>query len=144
MLDIDEVSRQINNLKTKLSDLKESMKLSEVEEELANLENQTLSQDFWQDTENQAKVLSKISSLKKKVTLFKNVENDLNATQEIFDLVVEENDNNLEIFQNNCLALTIKEEYRLQVTYRVFNKSFSVSVKSIFSAAILTILNIIL
>ena len=96
MLDIDEVSRQINNLKTKLSDLKESMKLSEVEEELANLENQTLSQDFWQDTENQAKVLSKISSLKKKVTLFKVVENDLNATQEIFDLVVEENDNNLE------------------------------------------------
>lgn len=96
MLDIDEVSRQINNLKTKLSDLKESMKLSEVEEELANLEKQTLSQDFWQDTENQAKVLSKISSLKKKVTLFKAVENDLNATQEIFDLVVEENDNNLE------------------------------------------------
>ena len=96
MLDIDEVSRQINNLKTKLSDLKESMKLSEVEEELANLEKQTLSQDFWQDTENQAKVLSKISSLKKKVTLFKDVENDLSATQEIFDLVVEENDNNLE------------------------------------------------
>ena len=96
MLDIDEVSRQINNLKTKLSDIKESMKLSEVEEELANLEKQTLSQDFWQDTENQAKVLSKISSLKKKVTLFKDVENDLNATQEIFDLVVEENDNNLE------------------------------------------------
>lgn len=58
--------------------------------------------------------------------------------------ILYENDNNLEIFQNNCLALTIKKEYRLQVTYRVFNKSFSVSVKSIFSAAILTILNIIL
>ena len=58
--------------------------------------------------------------------------------------ILYENDNNLEIFQNNCLALTIKKEYRLQVTYRVFNKSFSVSVKSIFSATILTILNIIL
>ena len=57
--------------------------------------------------------------------------------------IVYENDNNLELFQNNCLALTIKKEYRLQVTYNVFNKSFSVSVKSIFSAAILTILNII-
>lgn len=57
--------------------------------------------------------------------------------------IVYENDNNLELFQNNCLALTIKKEYRLQVTYKVFNKSFSVSVKSIFSAAILTILNII-
>lgn len=58
--------------------------------------------------------------------------------------LVYENDNNLEIFQNNCLALTIKKEYRIQVTYKVFNKSFSVSVKSIISAALLTILNIIL
>lgn len=57
--------------------------------------------------------------------------------------LVYENDNNLELFQNNCLALTIKKEYRVQVTYRVFNKSFSVSIKSIISAAILTILNII-
>lgn len=58
--------------------------------------------------------------------------------------LVYENDNNLEIFQNNCLALTIKKEYRIQVTYKLFNKSFSVSVKSIISAALLTILNIIL
>lgn len=58
--------------------------------------------------------------------------------------LVYENDNNLELFQNNCLALTIKKEYRIQVTYKVFNKSFSVSVKSIISAALLTILNIIL
>lgn len=58
--------------------------------------------------------------------------------------LVYENDNNLELFQNNCLALTIKKEYRLQVTYKIFNKSFSVSVKSIISAALLTILNIIL
>ena len=58
--------------------------------------------------------------------------------------LVYEHDNNLELFQNNCLALTIKKEYRLQVTYKIFNKSFSVSVKSIISAALLTILNIIL
>ncbi len=56
--------------------------------------------------------------------------------------IVYENDDNLALFQNNCLALTIRQEYRLQVTYKVFNKSLSVSVKSIFSAAVLTVLNI--
>ncbi len=56
--------------------------------------------------------------------------------------LVYENDNNMAVFQNNCLALTIKKEYRLQVTYKVFNKSLSVSIKSIFSAIALTILNI--
>lgn len=58
--------------------------------------------------------------------------------------LVYENDNNLELFQNNCLALTIKKEYQLQVTYKIFNKSISVSMKSIFSAAAITILNILI
>ena len=55
-----------------------------------------------------------------------------------------ENDDNLSLFQNNCLALTIKREYKIQITYKVFNKSFSVSLKSMFAAALLTILNIVI
>lgn len=58
--------------------------------------------------------------------------------------IIYENDENLALFQNNCLALTIRNEYRLHVTYKVFNKSMSVSIKSILSALALTILNILL
>ena len=96
MLDIDEVSREISNLKTKLMDLKDSIKLEDTEKELDDLEKKTLNPSFWNDAQIQAKVLSKISNLKKKVTLFKDVENDLIALEEIFNLVIEENDNNLE------------------------------------------------
>jgi len=96
MLDIDEVSRKITDLKIKLKDLKESIKLEDTEKELDNLEKKTLDPSFWEDAQMQAKVLSRISNLKKKVTLFKDVENDLIALEEIFNLVIEENDNNLE------------------------------------------------
>ncbi len=55
--------------------------------------------------------------------------------------LIYENSDNMALFQNNCLALTIKKEYRLQVTYKLFNQSLSVSAKSIFSAIVITILN---
>lgn len=52
-------------------------------------------------------------------------------------------DNSNEIFlQNNCLALTIRKEYQIQITYKVVNTSLSVFIKSIFSGIALTILNI--
>lgn len=96
MLDLDDISRQISNLKIKLTDLKDSMKLNEDKNELQSLEKQTLNPSFWNNTDNQVKVLSKISNLKKKVTLFNNVENDLVALDEIFNIVVEENEGDLE------------------------------------------------
>lgn len=48
------------------------------------------------------------------------------------------------LIQNNCLALTIRKEYQIQTTYKIFNKSLSVGFKSIFSGIILTILNILI
>lgn len=55
--------------------------------------------------------------------------------------IIYEDEENLSLFQNNCLALTIRKEYQIQITYKVFNKSLSVSFKSMFSALVLTILN---
>ncbi len=55
---------------------------------------------------------------------------------------VYEDETNQVLFQNNCLALTIRKEYQIQTTYKVFNKSLSVGFKSIFSGLVLTILNI--
>lgn len=55
--------------------------------------------------------------------------------------IIYEDEANQALFQNNCLALTIRKEYQLQVTYKVFNKSISVSFKSMFSALALTVLN---
>lgn len=55
--------------------------------------------------------------------------------------IIYEDELNQSLFQNNCLALTIKREYQIQVTYKIFNRSISVSAKSIFSGIVLTLLN---
>lgn len=52
-----------------------------------------------------------------------------------------EDEANQFLFQNNCLALTIRREYQIQTTYKVFNKSLRVGIKSIFSGLVLTVLN---
>ena len=96
MFDIDEITRTLNDLKNKLNDLKESMKIDDLEFELDNLEKQTLDQNFWSNNENQAKVLSRITNLKKKVNLFKETESELNSVDEIVNLILQENDNDLE------------------------------------------------
>lgn len=57
---------------------------------------------------------------------------------------VYEDETNQALLQNNCLALTIRKEYQIQTTYKIFNKSLSVGFKSIFSGIILTILNILI
>jgi len=56
--------------------------------------------------------------------------------------IVYEDEYNQELFQNNCFALTIRREYQIKTTYKIFNKSLTVSFKTIFAGAILTILNI--
>lgn len=58
--------------------------------------------------------------------------------------IIYEDEANQALFQNNCLALTIRKEYQIQISYHIFNKSLSISVKSIFSCIVLTILNMLI
>ena len=66
MFDIEETSKQIENIKNKLAEIKETLSIDKLEEELKILEKETLTQEFWNDSENMPKVLSKINNLKKK------------------------------------------------------------------------------
>ena len=96
MFDIEETAKQIVNIKNKLAEIKESLSIDKLEEELKILEKETLAQEFWNDSENMAKVLSKINNLKKKITSYKNIENEIKTLSEMLELVVEEKDNDLE------------------------------------------------
>ena len=72
------------------------------EKELAELENQTTENEFWNDTENSSKVLKKITSLKNKVNNFKKVKSDLENLKDMNDLLQIEEDESLikEILHN--------------------------------------------
>lgn len=92
------------------------------EKELKNLEEQTLQENFWQDTDNSTKVLSKIKSLKAKCSNFKTVRTGINNLLELTELVLVEQDEELakEIL-NNTKKLENKVE-KLEVASMLSGK----------------------
>ena len=76
--------------------------ISKLEEELTNLEKETLKEDFWKDSKNSSKVLAKIKNLKSKCSSFKEAEIEISNLEEMTELVVLEPDEDLanEIIKN--------------------------------------------
>ena len=70
--------------------------IPKLEEELSNLEKETLKEDFWKDSKNSSKVLSRIKSLKAKCNDFKDVESEISNLKEMTELVKLEPDEELE------------------------------------------------
>ena len=70
--------------------------IPKLEEELSNLEKETLKEDFWKDSKNSSKVLSRIKSLKAKCNDFKDVESEISNLKEMSELVKLEPDEELE------------------------------------------------
>lgn len=65
------------------------------EKELKELESKTTENDFWNDTDNSSKVLKQINSLKSKVEGFKKLNNELNNSLEMSELLQVEEDEEL-------------------------------------------------
>ena len=70
--------------------------ITNLENELANLENQTNQAEFWSDSKNSSIVLKRITELKNKVSQFKKVKTDLDNLIEIKILLLQESDADLE------------------------------------------------
>ena len=70
--------------------------ITNLENELANLENQTNQAEFWSDSKNSSKILKRITELKNKVSQFKKVKTDLDNLIEIKILLLQESDADLE------------------------------------------------
>ena len=60
--------------------------ISKLENELKDLEAETLKEDFWQNTKHSNKVLSKIKSIKNKVTEYRKIENEIQNLKELTEL----------------------------------------------------------
>ena len=69
--------------------------VSHKEKELKELETQTMSNEFWSDSENSSKVLKEINSLKSTIEGFKKVQNELNSVLEMSELLQLEPDDDM-------------------------------------------------
>ena len=84
--------------------------------ELKELEDNTLEQDFWNDSKESGKVLAKIKSLKDIVSQFSKIESDINNLIEMTELVMMEFDEELkrEILSNTKMVSAELEKLELQ------------------------------
>ena len=76
--------------------------ISKLEIELKDLEQETLKEDFWQDTKNSNKILSKIKGIKNKVNEYRKIEAEIQNLNELTELTNIEPDEELakEIIKN--------------------------------------------
>ncbi|MCX4302496.1 MAG: peptide chain release factor 2 [Clostridia bacterium] len=87
MLELEENKRFLNNLKSKLENINESMKINLLKEQLEELKKQSMQENFWQDTQNSSKVYSKIKTLEKKIVSYDNLEKELTNLLEMNELL---------------------------------------------------------
>ena len=81
MIDLDENKRVINNLKDRIEKIYNSLNLKVQEEQLKELEDKTLVEGFWNNSNESNLILKQIKDIKSKLKLY----SDLNA--QILDLI---------------------------------------------------------
>ena len=70
--------------------------ISKLENELKDLEAETLNEDFWQDTKHSNKVLAKIKNIKNKVNEYRKIESEIQNLNELTELANMEPDEEIE------------------------------------------------
>ncbi len=103
MLELEENLKFLNHLITKLDEIYDSMKLSEIKKEISILEKKTLDSSFWNDAENSNKIYGKMKSLQKKIRTYEDLQMELKNLLEMNQLLQEEFDKDLvkEILENS-------------------------------------------
>ena len=86
------------------------------EKELLELEKQTMSNEFWSDTENSSKVLKRITDLKNKLNNFKKINSGLENLKDMNELLQQETDEELVKERLNNTIYTEKEIDKLEIT----------------------------
>lgn len=96
MLELEENLRLLNDLKEKLEQIKNSMKIENLKNELNILESQTLTDNFWEDQKKSSTVFSKIKNIQKKINSYENINIELTNLYEMNQLLMLEQDENLQ------------------------------------------------
>lgn len=105
MLDFEESSKKLNNLRTKLEEIGNHFDILKLENELLELENKTIMPEFWNDNKNSSIVLKQISNLKSRTEEYKKINRNLNDCIELIEMIKLEPDESLE----RELAISIKK-----------------------------------
>ena len=95
MLEYDEIKSELNAMKPEITELSEALGLARLEKEIAELEELSMSPDFWSDTENARQTNQKSGAMKNTRDAFLRLKADLEDAVTMIELAEEENDASL-------------------------------------------------
>ncbi|MBW2336546.1 MAG: peptide chain release factor 2 [Deltaproteobacteria bacterium] len=87
-----ELKQNLDELKIKLDHLRSYLDLDHIEKRLAEIEKIIAQDSFWDNPEDSKPILKERTSISNKIDNFKELWNDLEETQILLDLAVEESD----------------------------------------------------
>lgn len=112
MLEFEEQKLKLESFLSDLDDLKDALKLDAVKDEVLRLEQQAVTEGFWDDIENSQKVLQKTSQLKAKIERYNALKALYEDTAALIELADEAEDlsllpevvSDIELFESQLSA----------------------------------------
>ncbi len=103
MFELEENLRLLESLKEKIEQIKDSMKIDNLKNDLQALEEESSKEGFWNNQENSNKVFSKIKILQRKINSYEDLNSELNNLIEMNRLLEVEPDTDLlkELLKNS-------------------------------------------
>ena len=114
---LDEAKRRLTALYDTLGELKNQLRIEEVKERCAELERETMVQDFWNDAEKSSKKLQEIKQLKDKYESYEELVAKLDDTFTLCEMAIEAEDEDSveEVLSETELIETEAEKKRIEV-----------------------------
>ena len=114
---LEEAKRKLNELRGVIAELGNQLRIEEAKERAADLERETMVQDFWNDAEKSSKKLQEIKQLKNKVESYEELEAKLEDAYTLCEMAIEENDEDSveEVVSETEFIETEAEKKRIEV-----------------------------
>ena len=114
---LEEAKRKLSELKGVIKELGNQLRIEEAKERAADLERETMVQDFWNDAEKSSKKLQEIKQLKNKVESYEELEAKLEDTYMLCEMAIEANDEDSveEVISETEFIETEAEKKRIEV-----------------------------
>ncbi|MDD6265207.1 MAG: peptide chain release factor 2 [Clostridia bacterium] len=92
MIQLEEAKRTLQELNKAVIELGSALRIDEIKKEMTELEEKTSAPDFWSDSDNSGKVLSRIKSIKGRISRYESLKSRVEDVEVLCEMGIEEND----------------------------------------------------
>ena len=114
---LENAKYELQNFRENIEELGNALRIDELKEEIASLEQLTFDPDFWSNQEKSTKILQKIKQSKDKIEKYEALSARLEDAIVMAEMAIEENDESMtdEILEDQKAILKQEEQMRIEV-----------------------------